>query len=528
MSILNDLPRDPSADNPRWRDPGTAVQRLSFALRHPLFPVIVVFGLLLCALQWAGGAWTAEFDGYTDEAAQFLTGRMVWEYLHHWPPAPPIAWAGQYYLHYPKIGMGHWPPGYHLAEAAWSFVFGSSRMSAMWLQWLLGLFALTVLFRSLRGHLPTRTLWGILLLITATPVFQRALEQTMSELASLLCAAVFTGSLLRLQQGRDRTAAILLLVSFLAAALVKGTAIYLAPVPLLLWLLSRNRIPLRISPRIFAGTIVTLAICLGWFVSTINIRYWGGITFYMPWSIETLVALTGAGFLLLALPGISREPVALTAACMVGSAVAVSFVVRSINEPRHWVMILPSIFVLCSCTLQRFPRTGILLLLPALVLFPWMWYRQSPGGYNDLAQRVKLPARMLISSGTQGEGGWITEVALRERYPASFIARASKVLANSGWNGESYRLLTPLPGDVLRRLDELAIDLVIVDTPGNRKWPHHAILESAMEHDASWQLCQPPGRQLVYCRVKPPHFPRRPLILDAGGYRLEEDIAPIR
>ena len=96
-----------------------------------LFPVVLVLGLILAFLQWTGGAWDAELNGYPDEAAQFVTGRMVWGFLHKLPAGNPFAWASHYYIHYPAVAMGHWPPGYHTAEALWSLPFGSSRISAM-------------------------------------------------------------------------------------------------------------------------------------------------------------------------------------------------------------------------------------------------------------------------------------------------------------------------------------------------------------------------------------------------------------
>src|SRR5947207_10152479 len=105
---------------------------------HVFFPAIAVIALALVTIQWAGGAWNAEFDGDPDESAQFVSGRMIWEYLTSFPRENPVAWAKQYYLHYPKVAIGHWPPGYHLAEAVWPLIFGSSRRSAMGLQWFTG------------------------------------------------------------------------------------------------------------------------------------------------------------------------------------------------------------------------------------------------------------------------------------------------------------------------------------------------------------------------------------------------------
>ena len=84
-----------------------------------LWPAAAVIGVVLLAIQISGGAFKAEFTGHPDEPAQFISGLMAYDYLATLPPDNPIAWAGQYYLHYPEVAIGHWPPGYHAMEAVW-------------------------------------------------------------------------------------------------------------------------------------------------------------------------------------------------------------------------------------------------------------------------------------------------------------------------------------------------------------------------------------------------------------------------
>jgi hypothetical protein len=145
---------------------------------------VAAIGIILLAVQWASGAWHAEFDGDTDESTQFVSGRMLWEYVRSLPPGNPIDWAGQYYRHYPKVTIGHWPAAYHLTEASWSLVFGSSRASAMGLHWFLGLAALVGLYALARPRLPLSVTIGIVLFTIATPVLQRGLEQAMADIGS--------------------------------------------------------------------------------------------------------------------------------------------------------------------------------------------------------------------------------------------------------------------------------------------------------------------------------------------------------
>jgi hypothetical protein len=197
------------------------------------------------------------------------------------------------------------------------------------------------------------------------------------------------------------------------------------------------------------------------------------------------------------------------------------------NAPRHWIMVLPPILMLSGYAVTRFRwPLGALLLTVELALFPYSHYRQVPRGYRNLIGQLHLPARMLVSSGkgSRGEGAWIAEMSTAERYPASLVARSSKVLATSDWNGGQYRLLLDSPSAVARELDEIAIDIVVLDAPSLLGTPDHVLLEQAVERNPSWKKCASNMNLIAYCRAEPPAFARKPLVLDAGGRHVEENI----
>jgi len=135
---------------------------------------------------------------------------------------------------------------------------------------------------------------------------------------------------------------------------------------------------------------------------------------------------------------------------------------------------------------------------------------------------------MMVSSarGASGEGAWVAEVSIAERYPASLVARASKTLAQSGWNGEDYKLRVQTPGEAAMRLDELAIDVVVLDAPSAQEPPHHLLLGLAVTGSSAWRRCGSAQHLIAYCRAAPPVFPRKPLVLDAGGWHFEERAGP--
>src|ERR1700730_1585230 len=109
--------------------------------------VASLFLALIVVLQWLGGAYRTEFAGYPDEGAHYVTGLMVHDYIvrHHFDSFQ--AFAENYYLHYPKVAIGHWPPFFYVVEAAWMLVFPVSRSSMLLLMALLTLFMAFALYR---------------------------------------------------------------------------------------------------------------------------------------------------------------------------------------------------------------------------------------------------------------------------------------------------------------------------------------------------------------------------------------------
>jgi hypothetical protein len=77
---------------------------------------VAAFAVLLgfvVTLQALGGAYASGFGGYPDEPAHLVTSLMVRDFTagldfrHAWQ------FAQQYYLHYPKVAIGVWPPVFY-------------------------------------------------------------------------------------------------------------------------------------------------------------------------------------------------------------------------------------------------------------------------------------------------------------------------------------------------------------------------------------------------------------------------------
>src|SRR5947209_9185195 len=86
--------------------------------RTKLFPAAIatLFIALVLVLQWVGGAYRSEFAGYPDEGAHYITGVMMRDYVAVHKLVSFRQYAEDYYLHYPKVALGHWPPVFYTVE----------------------------------------------------------------------------------------------------------------------------------------------------------------------------------------------------------------------------------------------------------------------------------------------------------------------------------------------------------------------------------------------------------------------------
>jgi hypothetical protein len=53
------------------------------------------------------------------------------DYILHGLGKSPLAFARNYYAHYPKLAIGHWPPVFYVAQALWIIMFPATRNSVL-------------------------------------------------------------------------------------------------------------------------------------------------------------------------------------------------------------------------------------------------------------------------------------------------------------------------------------------------------------------------------------------------------------
>ncbi len=523
-------------------------------LRPALLAAIVLVLAFDAAFLWqhVGGAYDSEFGGHPDEAAHYVTGLMVRDYVAARFPSAPMTYANDYYSHYPKIGLGIWPPVFYGTQAAWTLVFGVSRQSVLLLMCILASAAATVVYTALRKDYGGFIAGLGALVFVSLPLTREYYGMIMAETLStifMLGATLSFGSYLDRERPRD---AILFGLLAALAIMTKGTGVALVLMVVLAIVFTR-RWNILSRPALWVGAIIT-AILAGpwtWHFRTEGKGGWEQPLPSLSWSRAAVpFYLTkfglGLGILLLIFFGIgvfvrllkAREiqppategetentPIASNRWACLGALIVAIIVFQSIvpagKETRH---LLPAIaagvpfamagFAWClrkvlttfrlSTEWSPFPLRQAGAAFPLLVaaaivitasIFPIDSHRNS--GFAQLAGDILREAKptdaMLISSDAIGEGMFIAEVAMRDPHrPTYTVKRASKELAKSEWSGRGYKQTYSTDDELLAFLTSGKVRYLIADDtmPDAKREPHHDTLKRVLDVDSGhfWQL----------------------------------------
>ena len=482
--------------------------------------IFIAFLLIALALQWRAGAYRSEFWGF-DEAAHFVTGVMLHDYLVAGFPGAPMHFARDFYAHYPKVALGHWPPVFYLVQAAWTLLFSVSRPSLLLLQ------AVTATLVAFLLWFQWRTAWGGTTAFLAgtsfllLPVVQVQTDAVMAEM--LLCLFLFLAALAYesyLDTGGWRPA-IAFSVWAAAAILTKANGWCLVLVPPIALLLSRKFHLLRRVTFWFPALAVTV-LCLPWYLLTFAVARdgWRGSTqktflekvaFF---NLQAQLAVAGPVLLTLAIIAVACYVVRPAIRGAVSSRWAVLFalwvavfgfhtLLVPVREVRHQMLAAPAVVSFAwgavtwgAVTFGLFRRAWPPLqrallaagIMAAFILITVRIPDKPIYGARDvialLERESGLRGTILVSSRLAGEGAIVAEAALQEQHPAPYILRATKLFLHSDWGGWHARPLVTTPGEILAALDRHQVDFVVVDLhPGDKfaQAPQQDLLIRAIE-----------------------------------------------
>ena len=481
--------------------------------------VVLLLVVTAIALQSLRGAYTSGFGADPDEPAHYVTGLLVRDYLAQGLSQHPMPFAENYYIHYPRVALGQWPPGFYAIQAAWTLPFGASRASVITLMATLSaLLAALLFFATRRTHgLPIALASALLLL--ALPLVQVYSGAIMTEIPlALACFAAVLAFGKFLDTGANRYC--MLFGAFAVAAMyTKGDGLALALVPPLALLITRRWSLLK-RPVLWGTGIAVGLITAPWYLLTLDrvSNTWvgtSGTTLQyaqeaVPFYLATLfgmggpiVGVIGLGGLVATIFSPARLNIGVAAVGLLAGALAIHGLIPSSTSERHMVMAAPALMLffatglrlLLTC-IRRLPdRAATAGIAVSVLLLTASYISATPhkewSGFEHAAKKITsdelLASRaILVSSESVVDGILIAEAAMYDARPGRIMLRADRILSRSDWLGQNYFLFYDDTESILRVLDAVPVALAVVDTsvPENDLRPHHKLLRDALIQSA--------------------------------------------
>jgi hypothetical protein len=485
-----------------------------------------IFWVAAIVLQILNGAYQHEFGGHPDEASHYVTGLLVHDFLASGDWTQPMSFADDFYNHYPRVSLGHWPPFFYFVQALWTLPLGTSRFSVMLLMALVTALTSLTLFRCLRGELGVLTAGIVSLLYATIPLVQLNDSMLMADtFTGLLCfwAALCYGRYL--ETGTRRSAAAFGLLAVLAI-MSKGSGLVLVLVPPLGVLFAR-RLGLMKKTAFWLPAVLVVLLCGPWYWLTRHMTRNGLIysgptlEFTIPalafFSVTLVQALGIVLFLVaavgfverLALPALREGAAGKWAACgaLLVGVWTFDCVVPVNYEKRYMISSLPPLLMFLAAGMGWLGRRAPLprVFRPVLVgvavmlvfaLETFVVPSNASGGCRPVAEELATQpelreAKVLVSSDPLGEGMFVAAVAEREQRPGHVILRGSKVLSQSDWMGFDYQSFVHTPAEMMQEMERLKVDLLVLDTsaPPTRYLGFHQLLkETVAAYPQAWQV----------------------------------------
>jgi hypothetical protein len=486
-----------------------------------------IAAVLVCATvassQISRSAYRGSLADHPDEAAHFVSGLCVLDYLRTGLGTNPIKFAESYYAHYPKVAVGHWPPMFFLIQAALYGLAGESVFNAILLAGIVAALTAWILFLRLNR------LYGIVVALLATAMFLwlplvRAGElvlmaDMLASLFSLLAVFAVCDACIR-EQHRY----------WLLAGLWSAFAVFTKESALTLVLI----IPAAVIclRRVLRSTKASRVAVVGSasLVSVLLVLY-AACRFFMirkgPWlstspsrqGMEVLTSFAaGASLVMFLIVAVTIVGIAKVDASrsndrrvhtvaaliwLIGALVSQVFI-RDAFEPRYLLPAYVAATLLAAEGLfviqGMFRRPAVaalgIVFLTGLCVFstPALRMHQRTG-YEEIAAAVPHESEgqvVLVSSDARGEGAMVAQLLLEDAGRTDVVLRGTKALSTSDWMGRDYKLLAQSPASVMELLNSVPVHFVVVDMNGfieENTRPHHRLLEESIRNNrAQFQL----------------------------------------
>jgi len=464
------------------------------------------------------GAYSSGFSG-ADESAHFLNSYFISIYLKGHVGVNPLAFATDFYIHYPKISIGHWPPAYYGIVGLLFLVLPAAVKIAFLINLCFSSLPVAAVAVTLGNVLNRRaallgaTLYALMPLVTEGQAYFM-LDQV---LAAVCIAATMAWVAYTLKPAWWRA---LLFVGFCVfAVLTKGNGWLLVFVPAYHLLLTHNWRLLAL-PHIYGAALVAGLIVLPWYWLTAGIaadgfNYQAGLEYALTAfsaAVGHLVDNMTVLGLLLALSAVFMEyrqrrhnPTrwSIISACisLVLATLTLQCLIPVDIVSRYMAPALPAMVVLAVIGLRhiytslmdcRFSGMSVIasLFLVVLMFVPGMKHLATRAAKPDYQVAKVLPVLAtglphnlcLIDGLSNAEGAFMVEMALQDPKLQHYAIRGSKLFADTNFMGTQYTPRFTDSRSLLAEMKRLGIHNVIIVRAGNEPaYPHSRQLIEALQ-----------------------------------------------
>jgi hypothetical protein len=455
--------------------------------------IVFILSLFLIALlQQRAGSHRAELSGFPDESAHYVTGLMVRGYvMHGWRSAAPVPFAEDYYLHYPKVAFGHYPPGFYVVQLAWMTLFPTTISSLLYLQAVLLAAVSAFLFAIARGRFgafAAAVLCAVFLILGPTQVLA---SEIMSEPLLTLLTLLGTWAIARYFE-TGRSAFLIWFVVFVEiATLTKGSGLELVGLPLLLAFGLRRADQFR-NRTFWLAQLAMVAILTPWQILTWKMVRNGMVHPGVQRAVEqarelfvSMVETFGWPLLIVIFCGAClavasrKHPDPLLAACAITAALTFIFhsVIPESGEGRRLYMAIPGALVVAYALVWRaLAAVGrrswapvVLLTLAVIPVLPLpVSFYKTAVGYRAVSAWLLHHSgsgngAVFVASDIDGEGMLVSEIAQSQPEPSMYIVRAIKSFEDCDWDSRDCHLIITDPVQAQQLLDSIPVGYVVVD-----------------------------------------------------------------
>ncbi len=417
----------------------------------------------------------------------------------------PKSYAERYYVQYPSLTVGMYPPVFYTIEAVFFKVFGVSPLVARLAVLFFTLLGVNVFLLLCRLWFP---LWlsvvgSIMYLLQPATLFgQRNVMLEMPALAMSLIAlyCLYVGT-----EG-DSSCALFLTPLFMALAfLTKQNTIFLLPI-WFVWVMVRRKSSLIKSGHFMLGVLVGMIILMPWLMINLTVgRYyvvafafqgyhvWPNLLYYFRHSSEILSYPIIVLFILSVILSVKcKNHEGYRFALLWGCSVLLSLLLMEYTEPRYAMFLIPALIILSMHVIwfvkesfssffqRRHVYSIVIIVLICLHLNPQkIWGGPYLQGF-DQAQAADFVVKDLdcVSVLYDGyfNGNFIFHVRSHDKDRRLFIFRASKVIFSTkmllelGYNeliNESSEFYDVLSRYSIKYIVQEEADLM--NTPANRR-----------------------------------------------------------